>query len=729
MSDPQDETLTGARTLDLPRGRFVQKFGETELQWLLGWQRTHEIVLAWLGVSRVWVPAGTELPGKKLTWRYLLTTERSALVAFPKQGEPHLLELPAGALSVTDTVGRDLVTIQQQRFQTQLNNDTLFQQLAAVPAMNPEQQLQEVARLNWTYPDREGQNAALTCALLAVIARETDRPLARLEHQVIHHLLQVQGPAAEALEGEQAAAAICPQLQLLLEQPEAAKQLRGFTEDFRLGAEQQRDLVRLTLGLEPADQAAQLALPLHRVVRQRLLETTKEQLERTIVDVTFCRHLLQGGHRQEAQQLLEQRLGDLPDETLSDLLPSAETDLTEGGGQLIRCTILELLALARGDAEVADSEAVAELARLQPLVPARLQELLGVAPEPLRGRATTVQQLMQPGGLEPVQQRDPAGETNAIPAKLVDEILVHPAARKGGALDWLQAWLGKTSVPDYSAIRSYSECVTDRHQEVLAAVTDAAMALGVPQVEAYISRGEKGVGVRAYDGSPPFLLLGGSHLDLESAVHLTPRELRFAVAAEVAHLRFSHTRLTSSEVWDGVYHKGARVLDAFTLLAGPLGFLGKAVQGIEKLSRAGSILSKTSAISQKTADLFGYAKDVKQASSLVTGSSSKREQAISAKHEELLAACRVMQLTADRAALVVTDDLQAGVKALFLTSGAEAQLPMARRHGLARTLHRRDEAGELMHQDLAVRIAALFSFYLGEDYMKLRDSFNPLNKE
>ncbi len=45
---------------------------------------------------------------------------------------------------------------------------------------------------------------------------------------------------------------------------------------------------------------------------------------------------------------------------------------------------------------------------------------------------------------------------------------------------------------------------------------------------------------------------------------------------------------------------------------------------------------------------------------------------------------------------------------------------MAARHGLAKILHRRDEQGELMHQDLAVRIAALCSFCLGEDYTRLR---------
>ena len=718
MSDHQ---IGGEANPELPPSRFVQQPDPAERQWLLLQLQPNEQLLAWLGVSTVWVAPGTELPGAKHSWRYLLTTERSALVAFAAKGGPITeLELPRQALEVTDTLGRDLVVVGQQRFKTQLNNDTLFQQVAAAGALEREDRLQLVARFNWTYPDAAGAHPREALRLLCLLASDTDAPLARVAAITLAAALQP-STQQEPLEAESQRQELAPHLARMLDYPQAPEALAAWAAEFRLAPALQRGLVRACLELTPPQPAAALALPLHRQLRQAVQAEEQDPLRLSIMDAVFGKHLLQADQHDEARQLLEHRLEHLPDETLADLLPAPGADLTAGGGQQLRCALLELLVQARGEPDAPDVESVAALALLQPLVPARLAALLEVAAGEQQQRAEALERALGRGGLEPATPRDPPAELHPLPAAEVESALVHPAAREGGALDWLKVRLGKAAVPDYSAIRAYSERVTERHPELLAAATDAAMALGVEAVEAYISRGEKGVGVRAFEGQPPFLLVGGQHLEPESELHMGPAELRFAVAAEVAHLRHGHTRLTSSEVWDGVYHKGATVLDAFTMLAAPLGFLGKAVKGIERLSKVERVLSRTSALGQRTADLFGYARDVKQATSLVAGGGSGGEAAISARDEELLAACRVMQLTADRAALVFGGDLVAGVRALFLLSGSAAQLSMARRHGLAKTLHRRDEQGQLMHQDLAVRVAALCSFYLKpEGFARLR---------
>jgi hypothetical protein len=87
----------------------------------------------------------------------------------------------------------------------------------------------------------------------------------------------------------------------------------------------------------------------------------------------------------------------------------------------------------------------------------------------------------------------------------------------------------------------------------------------------------------------------------------------------------------------------------------------------------------------------------------------------------LLGAFRAMQLTADRAALVLCGDPRAAVRAMFLSSGRlQPELDAARRHGLRAFLSRTDDSGEPMFQDLAIRIAALISFYLSGEYRGLR---------
>jgi hypothetical protein len=48
------------------------------------------------------------------------------------------------------------------------------------------------------------------------------------------------------------------------------------------------------------------------------------------------------------------------------------------------------------------------------------------------------------------------------------------------------------------------------------------------------------------------------------------------------------------------------------------------------------------------------------------------------------------------------------------------ELAKAEREGIAAVLAERHADGEMAHQDLAVRIAALLSFYLSDDYSRLQ---------
>ena len=96
------------------------------------------------------------------------------------------------------------------------------------------------------------------------------------------------------------------------------------------------------------------------------------------------------------------------------------------------------------------------------------------------------------------------------------------------------------------------------------------------------------------------------------------------------------------------------------------------------------------------------------------------EAPLSRINEELITAHRVMQLTADRAGLLVSADLQASIRAiLLLRSDHRVLLDRSLREGLISVLSERNASGEMAHQALAVRIAALFSFYLSSEYARL----------
>jgi len=64
---------------------------------------------------------------------------------------------------------------------------------------------------------------------------------------------------------------------------------------------------------------------------------------------------------------------------------------------------------------------------------------------------------------------------------------------------------------------------------------------------AYISHGEKSVGVRAFEGDPNFILIGSKLVETDSDYFLSPLELTFAIVTELTHLKFKHSRVTSRQ--------------------------------------------------------------------------------------------------------------------------------------------------------------------------------------
>jgi hypothetical protein len=240
--------------------------------------------------------------------------------------------------------------------------------------------------------------------------------------------------------------------------------------------------------------------------------------------------------------------------------------------------------------------------------------------------------------------------------------------------------------------------------------------LDLKDVEGYVSFGELNTGIRGYDGRPAFLLIGSEHLEAESDYLMEPSEIRFAVGKELAHIKFKHERITSREVWEGAFDKAFSVIELVPVLGGYLG----------KLGQLSKFAGQASSISKKIGDVHGYIKNARDISDTAQDLFFDRKDTKSSKkqkseEQDLIGAFRVMQLTADRAGLLLCGDLKAAVRAIFKSSpGLVPELQIMEQEGLDQFLSRADENGELIFQQLAIRFAALFSFYLSEEYQELQ---------
>ena len=724
--------------VELPdEGSFLQAAAPLWEAFLMAWLEPDEVLLAWLETAEHRLLSSDALPTETAPVRFLLTDRQCALVALNEVGQHKRLPLQDLRLDVEVGTGRCRVRCGTASWTTTRLNSEHYRALAQVPEYTGAGRVLEVARLERAPYPRRALRLLHGLGERAAAAEQVVR--AALRHELDAVPLQELG-TAEALA--------------------AAREHSGAHLDERLrgwGISPEVRVAVVVLGVDQEPEQASWFLPLHDSAHAEILAGELDPDEEARADIVFAEHLVLAGESERAAELLERRLGQLPDEQLSDLLPPADADLTAGqAGQAHRIRTLELLAIARGG-EHPDPEVLAELVRLQPLVAGRLEALADHPPPGLEERIAEVRALhaeLAPGP-------DDQGRL-ATPGTLAEQDLHglrHPLAREEGLLGWVQSWLAVQEAPDRSTLKRYCEQLSPkRHAAPLHALTSATIALGTPGLEAYVSHGVLGHGFRAYEDEPSYLLIGGQHLYEDSIELMTPAELRFAVGAEVAHLRFQHNRVTSSEVWEGTVDKVKKALDlAATALSfgAPIGRVldHKATYSILSSAFSAATLSRIytlgesgeaiSTVGLSVAEAVGSGTAVVEKAQGVTGGvttamdkmreytgAQGRSRTLGVDQRQLVVAHRVMQLTADRAGLLLAGDIRAAVRAVFLCGpDGLAELPVAEQHGLERALSRRGPEGEILHQDLAIRVGALLSFYLSEDYARLRQSLAPASPE
>ena len=217
------------------------------------------------------------------------------------------------------------------------------------------------------------------------------------------------------------------------------------------------------------------------------------------------------------------------------------------------------------------------------------------------------------------------------------------------------------------------------------------------------------------------MLIGGDHVHDEGQATLGESELAFALGAEVAHLRFGHTRVTDGEVWAGAVHKVGKALD---LAATALAFgtpVGKVVGDAKPWRLLSPVFSAQTLAGVQAVD--GGAKAIQAlAPEMQTALGANRSRHLGIDERELVVAHRAMQLSADRAGLLLCGDIRGALRSILATTPqGRGELAVAEEHGLNTALSRRGPKGELVNQELAIRIASLLRFYLSDEYDALRE--------
>jgi hypothetical protein len=451
--------------------------------------------------------------------------------------------------------------------------------------------------------------------------------------------------------------------------------------------------------------AVELSEMLWRLRRDR----ADDQFELARLDLTHAGFAFRLGFPERARAVLAETPRLFPPPTLADIyLPSFSG--VSPWRELRRETELTMRQITGADPRQQDL-ARQRLIALDPLNTEWLHE--AAQSKLLGARAQLALELLEgPITREPAEYDVPRSQLRPLEGERIESQLRHPLTRgKNTVASKLADAIAIVPTPDEAVLKLYCERVTKSDSPVLDALDRAATVLGLGHFELYVSRGKDDVGAQAYAAQSKVMLVGGQHTDPGSRHYLEPLELSFAFAAELAHVRFGHSRVSGADVVRGLLSKGKQGAEiAFSLL--PL------ISGINLGKRLGVVTAKLS--------LPRINKAITAARTIESAVNSalppeRLHADLGRPTEALLDAHRVEQLSADRAGLVCCGNLLSAFVAILKTRTDYVRVNATlRTNGALAAITQHAPSSTVAFDDLKLRLGSLIAFYLSDDYEELR---------
>ncbi len=709
-----DKTLLDFATKD---NYFITNFKPRHQQLFIAEREENEILLVWQKISSLKKLAQNKNLSKNIDWYYLMSDCDSLLLGFEKNGNiVEAFQLENREMKVKKTL-RGTITIDNYEWTTSMSSATLFREISPCIALRKEHRIREIAKLNV----RNGKSFDYAKFLLSNV-KDSISPLTIFLLDYIENSTKA---TAEYSENEK----LDNILQNILNNPQAEELLVFWYNDWNLNPEQSVFIMKMLIeACENKEQLKKL-FSLHSEIHTNITKEEKDEFNKILYDIEFVRHLIALDKKAEAEKLLKKDLKKLPNLDTLELLPPDNIDPTGNlGGKFLKVMLLELLANVQ-DTMLADNT-IRDIAILQPLSKRKIYKLTGISNnELLKGKAQIILKILDGSALEANQTKNTI-KYNILNSKDLEKIK-HQSIQKKGILKTFTKWLSSYKTPDYSTIKKYTDRLSPtKHQEVADIISDLIQLFNLENLEVFVAHGKYAVGIRAFEAEVPFLIIGHEHLDDNSPFRLTYNELKFAMAKEIAFLHFKFARITASDIWQGTMEKGNFVLDAANMLvpfAGGIAVLAKNATKIKGLSNffeqnenISKLIFKGQQLSDKNGKSLGILTIAGQMLNAIRNN-SPNPKSETAKKSELIAISRMMQITADRVGLLVTNDLSSAVRSMLLTSrNLMEHLPYVQKYGLNNFILKKDETGNYFNQNFAVRISSLFSFWLSDDFENIR---------
>lgn len=631
---------------------------------------------------------------------FAVSESNIGIFAFNKNNELLIFEELKEKFIIKKGITSNTITYKNLSWETKRGNSKIFNKLKDILNFNGSERVKEFARLNYL-----SENFEISKKLISQLKNNTDSA----EYDFLYLLSNIKLHASSNIPDEE----IKPLIKNILSEEKINNKVVEISKKWKISNAEKTLLLELFIKTSETNEERKAIIPLFDIIRKEFKKKNKDLINQTVFEINYAEFLILSGKNRKARKILKSLLKNLPNESISDILPSQDLDLTsEKSGQLLKIKIYELLTIAKGRSE-AENE-ILQSAKLQPLNIEVLDKLKNTKTEVIKNKALEIISLLEEGGLSNIEKEVPVKKYHPLPHDIIENKLRHPATLKNGNFYSIQKWISIIKTDDYSSVKEYAEKIEATNYPKLNEIFyNLKQIFSIEEIDFFISRGEKSNDIIGYEGTPPFVLIGFKHIDKNSKLFLNFKELQFAVAVELAHIFFKHSKISANDVWRGVADKGYVLIDAILGIVPVAGLADKSIRSANKLSAVTKVLDNS----------FSIGKNIYEASNKVSDfyknkfkTNSKTE-----KKQKLLAASRLMQYTADRAGLAISGDIKSAVRSMFLTGKYNYTFfDNALETSLKDFILQKNEDGTYKNQEIALRISHLISFYLSDEYSQVR---------
>ena len=696
-----------------PQGRYFFSTSPGVAPIIASHLEENELLLAKLDIYRIDASKSNAQTADMGMAFYISTTLGSYLFVLDKNNQEKYIETLSDApMTVKAKIGRDPVTCGRTKWLTMRDNDFLFDEVSAANMLPPQEKLFTFSQLHFnmgeTIADKE-----YASHLINMVAGSEGSTFAKFAAKMVDFSVALE-QKPDAMDSK-LAMELMECADALFSEEGCEKKISELVTRFNFDSQELMALIFIISRVKNRHDDTSLFVEMMLSVKDKFFAVDADTLDRAFVCVSMSKKFNLMDERKAAGKVAKEALDLCGDMSAITLAPGLDTmpNMPYSGPALRYAALEEMFAAAETDKE--RYGVALEMAILKPLIESNLANAIKYSE--VDATKVKLQAAMSMFDVERYNNYSYT-TTNALEgtfSKIRSSSFMPAYTRWRKAYSGFSSWVDKVT-PDksISSVKSYGELVDTNNYHLLYEFDESLTKYFETDVDVYVlSNRNQGI-VSNDDGECKYIIIDSELLDTDNPNYMNGSELLFAMAREFASLRIGLSRLTCHPQWRNYSVNGVHSLDVISLFAPEPSFIASDVARYTRLLCFGKLMSlegyfdfdvndTTTAIELlgKTLDTLRFA--------------GNRPDNL--KETEYAALSQLSATVADRAGLVVSGNIVTSIKAMihnenqlmgvndFCTDGAVGDLACARGND-----------GRPINYDFAMRLNALLSFYISDDY-------------